>query len=38
MKGKHEQEEVERFSAMRGKIEEIERLILDLKELAMGCR
>jgi hypothetical protein len=34
--GKHEQEEVRRFSEMKKKIEEIERLVLDLKELGEG--
>lgn len=36
MNGKHEQEEVERLREMRDKIEEIERLVLGLRELGEG--
>jgi hypothetical protein len=36
VKGKHKQEEARRFSEMKKKIEEIERLVLDLKELGKG--
>ena len=36
MKGKHKQEEGGRLSEMKKKIEEIERLVLDLKELGQG--
>ena len=36
MKGKHKQEAGERLSEMKKKIEEIERLVLDLRELGQG--
>ena len=36
MKGNHKQEDVERLREMKEKIEEIERLVLDLKELGKG--
>ena len=36
MRGKHKQKEGGRLSEMKKKIEEIERLVLDLKELGKG--
>jgi len=36
VRGKHKQEEGGRLSEMKKKIEEIERLVLDLKELGKG--
>ena len=36
VKGKHKQEEAERLRKMRDKIDEIERLVLDLRELGEG--